>query len=148
MPARTGPEPVARILSPADYAEAEQQFRRDLDNRSITLPAGGFRKGLLADGSWPRANAANIGMRGRGDAQYVCNMYDGWPRWTLINYTDGLGWNSGYYNKTDRELTPEERAAVDRAIEENRKRADEERAKQERQWAEVAEKCRARWEAA
>jgi predicted P-loop ATPase/phage/plasmid primase-like uncharacterized protein len=136
----------SRILTPADYREAELQFRRDLESRAVVLPSGGFVQGMPADGRWPRANAGNKnGTSGRGDAQYICNMFDGWPRWSIINYTDGLGFVSGYYLKTDRELTPDERAAVDRAIEENRRRNDEARAKQEREWEEVAEKCRERW---
>src|SRR5260221_8341298 len=137
-----------RILTAPDYREAEQQFRSALEERAIALPSGGFVQGLPADGRWPRANATNKGRNGKGDAQYVFNLYDGWPRWTVVNFTDGLGWSSGYYNKQDRELTAEEQLAVERAIAENRARADAMRAKQEQQWADVAVRCRARWSTA
>jgi len=134
-------------LTRNDLAEAERQFRQDLEKRQISLARSNVVIGRASDGSWPRANAANKGRSGRGDAQYVYDT-DGWPRWTIINYTDSLGWESSYYQKTDRPLTQEEQEQIDRAIAANRREQEEAKARQQAAWERVAMACRQRFEAA
>jgi phage/plasmid primase-like uncharacterized protein len=138
------PFPSRPPLSPADYAEAEQQFRADLRSRSISIRR--LQYGLRPDGSWPRADATNkTGRSGKGDAQYVFDR-DGWPRWTIINYTDGRGFRSSCYNKKD--LTPEQSALREEAVELNRQRLKEANERQLARWEKIAERCRWRWERA
>jgi phage/plasmid primase-like uncharacterized protein len=132
-------------LSQADFTAAEQQFQQDLRERNIAV-RGQLQIGLRPDGSWPRGNAVNKGRSGKGDAQYVFNLYDGWPRWTIINYTDGQGFRSGYYGKAD--MTPEQRDLRDAAIAQNKEEIAAANKRQEERWEKIAERCRARWERA
>jgi putative DNA primase/helicase len=142
--ANVTPFPSRPALSPADFAEAEKQFRDDLRRRGLSLGRRRIQYGLPADGSWPRADVVSKGRSGLGDGQYIFNRNDGWPRWTIISYIDGRGFQSGVYNKSGT-LSEEQKNLRDTAMERGNREADEKNKEQERQWAEVAERCRQRW---